>query len=521
MTRVQKGIILALGLAIIAALVVLADLLLFEPLESSLAKLVWDDAGYYFNISRNFCLGYGFSFDRINETNGFNPLFFLILTALFRILLPSSYPIPACFRIGVGTTFVAFALSAWLFYLVVKTVVQKSFRASEFQKQLLVHSSVLCYVISFCFKPIFGLDGVFVLLILNLYGVLVLKRGALSPAPGAWILDGALLGALFLARFDSLFFVAPTYVILLFLARRRKSDLVGVGVRIVSTALVVFPFLIYAHQKFGTLLPVSAKIKTTFPVINIAGSVQAIFAKAGVHRLGKANFSVAFIIGTAVAIFALAYAFRRKRAQAQIPSERLLLVMMSFYLSGRLLFMFLFSRRDIQLGYALYAVPFNLLAGLMALNWLRQKNFRWAKISLYSLAAVCFCFAVYGNGLVKSAQVRRIFKTPNNDLRLVEVVRNVTTPDDVIYGKAFGMAGFLSDRKWINGDGVVNTYGYFDIMTSGDRERLRQYLKKNGVKYVITAMPWEFEAKRVLHTQRILEREGTKVFYLTELADSN
>ncbi|MDH4197478.1 MAG: hypothetical protein OEW05_08740 [Candidatus Aminicenantes bacterium] len=518
MTRVQKGIVLVLVLAIVAALAVLADALLFKPLEHSLVKLVWDDAGYYFNISRNFCLGYGFTFDRINETNGFNPLFFLFLISLYKIFLSPTYPILACYRIGVGTTYVAFVLSAWLFYLLVKTLVRRIFQAGEFQKQLLIFSTVLVYVVSFCFKPMFGLDGVFVLLILNLYGLLVLKRGLLSPSPGAWVLDGALLGAVFLARVDSLVLLVTTYVILLVLARRSRADLAGVLVRIASTALVISPFIIYAYDKFGTWLPVSAKIKTTFPVLNIVGSFRSIF-KTGIHRLEKANFFLTFLIATAIVIFALVYASRRRKIRLQIPSERLLLVVLSFYLCGRLLFMFLFSRTDIQLGFAIYSIPFNLLAGIMGLNWLKQRDFRPAKIPYYSLALLFLSAGVYGNGLVNSAEVRKIYATPDNELRLTEVVRAMTTPEDVIYGGAFGVAGFLADRKWINGDGVVNTYEYYRILRSGDKDALLGYLRKNEVKYVIYTAPWEFEAKRVLHSQRLLERDPKKVYYFIELAD--
>lgn len=54
----------------------------------------------------------------------------------------------------------------------------------------------------------------------------------------------------------------------------------------------------------------------------------------------------------------------------------------------------------------------------------------------------------------------------------------MTAPANVIFGAAFGMAGFLADRKWINGDGVVNTYEYFHIIKNGDKEGLLRFLKK-------------------------------------------
>ncbi|HKQ59411.1 MAG TPA: hypothetical protein VJY35_16225, partial [Candidatus Eisenbacteria bacterium] len=99
------------GLVLAAIGIVLAA----APPEWSLRALVGDDAGYYFTIARNHALGHGFSYDRLHETNGFNPLFPWILIAAFQAL-PAGLPLTACYRVGVLIGFAAMvvALIAWL-----------------------------------------------------------------------------------------------------------------------------------------------------------------------------------------------------------------------------------------------------------------------------------------------------------------------------------------------------------------------------------------------------------------------
>ena len=79
MDRVSKWIIAAYA----AAAVALAALL---PLKL-LARLFQDDAFFYLSIARNFAAGKGSSFDGLHPTNGYHPLWMLLLS-LFHHLVP-------------------------------------------------------------------------------------------------------------------------------------------------------------------------------------------------------------------------------------------------------------------------------------------------------------------------------------------------------------------------------------------------------------------------------------------------
>ena len=61
---------------------------LFVLLGNENAVLTWfssDDVFYYFKVAQNVAEGYGFSFDGINLTNGFHPLWMAICIPIFSL----------------------------------------------------------------------------------------------------------------------------------------------------------------------------------------------------------------------------------------------------------------------------------------------------------------------------------------------------------------------------------------------------------------------------------------------------
>ena len=94
-----RGLSAAVLLLSLALIGLIAWVLLAADPRWSTLLLVGDDAGYYLAIARNVCLGYGASFDRIHPTNGFNPLYTLLLVGFDRALVPGA-SVLGCYRAG-------------------------------------------------------------------------------------------------------------------------------------------------------------------------------------------------------------------------------------------------------------------------------------------------------------------------------------------------------------------------------------------------------------------------------------
>ena len=79
-------------MAVVGAAVLVAAFLIFGGEEQVLA-LVNDDAYYYFQIVRNTLHGHGISFDGRDPTNGFHPLYFVLLLPIFALAQGDILPI--------------------------------------------------------------------------------------------------------------------------------------------------------------------------------------------------------------------------------------------------------------------------------------------------------------------------------------------------------------------------------------------------------------------------------------------
>jgi hypothetical protein len=71
-----------LGLVLFAALAVRLYVA-WQPVETLVTKNLPDDAFYYFEMAQRLAAGGGVSVDGINPTNGFHPLWLLLITPVF------------------------------------------------------------------------------------------------------------------------------------------------------------------------------------------------------------------------------------------------------------------------------------------------------------------------------------------------------------------------------------------------------------------------------------------------------
>src|SRR2546427_260168 len=65
-----------------AGMVALLLMFTFAPVRDVLIRFVQDDAFYYFEVARRLGSGQGSTFDGINPTNGYHPLWQLLLVPL-------------------------------------------------------------------------------------------------------------------------------------------------------------------------------------------------------------------------------------------------------------------------------------------------------------------------------------------------------------------------------------------------------------------------------------------------------
>jgi hypothetical protein len=344
------------GFAALAALGMALRLLLIwsgwlDPL------LPTDDAYYYFTIARNAITGGGVSFDRLTPTNGFHPLWMVVVTPLFAVaeaLKPGPW-------FGVRA---ALTLCALLDLATAKLLHATLMRLG---RPIGARWAVALWFLfpTHIMLSLQGLEGAISATVIALHAWFVVRlAGRPGITVGSAVPLGAIAGLAFLARTDNgvfvpLAIVAETALLAWSgrLAWRRAPAFLLVCAATMS--LVASPWLAWNIVTFGTPFQVSGAIKMSSPLLG--GHVEAAIAvyhlpKIAVQVLALGQFlwrPIQFALGgylgtpwpavmglaalEAVALALLLVAGVRRMRHEEPPAARTIAAGLGVYLAAHML----------------------------------------------------------------------------------------------------------------------------------------------------------------------------------------
>ncbi len=246
-----------LSRALTALVALFVGLASFRPLFSRTPAMLFfeDDFYYYLKVAQNLAHGAGSTFNGIVPTNGYHPLWFLLLTAVSFV---TSRP-HAILVFVASTLFVC----VFAIYLLTRRLLTLS------GVDLLLSSALAVYATAYSMHVLFGGMEITLTVPLLLLAVLLALRPSLLssepslPAPSwrPFALLGVAASAMILSRLDTLLLVA-----LIFLSVIARSDLRRrlTPVALAGLALGLLPVALYFASNlliFGTLLPISGTAK--------------------------------------------------------------------------------------------------------------------------------------------------------------------------------------------------------------------------------------------------------------------
>ena len=272
----------------------------YFPLFSSKPWMIFeeDDFFYYLKIAINFAAGHGSTFNGIVPTNGYHPLWLLLLTAAARV---SSSP-----RFLEGFLSTAIFLSTMATFLLARRIF-----AHAIQQPLLITALAVSLAV---YSAHLFTRGMEVLLTVPLALALILAY----QAPKLWqrslptaFAFGLLASTLILSRLDTVILVA--FLALVTVAhpalRRQLSTAQMLG--IAAGLLPVLAYLCINHFHFHTWLAISGMAKQLRYSHSPSGAPwHSLFSKSPLQLL-----SVAFILA-AVAVFPFVYRQFTEQQQA-------------------------------------------------------------------------------------------------------------------------------------------------------------------------------------------------------------
>ena len=456
--------------------------LALKSMEFLITELVPDDAFYYFTVSRNTALGRGISFDGINPTNGFHPLWMVLLIPVFAMLKePAS--IRAALLIGAALNVTA-GIVIYLFL-----------RDSLRQARLIAVPMALLVLAGWMFSPyivrqsVNGMETSLSILLLAT-AIFITMRLQIERATSL-VAVSLVWGLVLLSRTDMFLFWIPamTFIFL----KKPNQNFKPIVISVAITFLVLTPWIIWNLLTFGSLVQSSAvAIPQVIRASWIAESANEVTPLRILSHVGNLVWN----------------AFRQLLTFGNLTSRALLTV------TGLSVIIVLTTKDVARRLVTLLAQNAYLLVGLAgwfivhdAIRWISRDWYFIAPVFVIWIALSFFvsgAFTVFRNrrwleagvlyaGLLvwlisgPAAYTSRQLAPPSSrypwQAKMLEGANWIreSLPEDALVGAwNAGILGFFSERVVINLDGVVNN----EILPYVRNKEICEYLNDANVEYV-------------------------------------
>ena len=463
--------------------------------ERLLTRITVDDAFYYLRTAQELGLGNGSTFDGINSTNGYHPLWLWMLTPFTSVFGPGTGTVRLLILLQAAIAAATFLLAArlllrWLPPLAV---------ALGFAVWWLTPISVL--------SSVSGVESSLACLMVVLL-ITAAFRYVDSPSRWSAVVLGAVAGLAFLTRTDTAF--ASAAVVVWVVVQVRTRPLRTLAAQAASAALaglvVVLPWLVWNLATFGTIEQASTRARPMVLWQLQTGDATPRFAEASNAALsylvddwlGDLGWSPLLALG---AMIVALWAWRRFGFQKG-QTRRLLLLAVLLLGSGTLLAAFHSGVRLLAREYyfewvrmAVGILVAAAVAGLVsAMASTATPESRTARLHRANL---CLCLLTGATTLLASAATVQYLRDPpfGWQMSMVEAGRWLeehTDPNERIVSFNSGLIGYFSQRPVINLDGVVNNAS----LAALEERQLARYICDSGAKWYVDFDPVVLEEYR-------------------------
>lgn len=441
----------------------------------------FDDAYYYFTIGRNWAQGHASTFDLIDRTNGYHPLWQAISIVPYALGLDGLAAVRSLLVAQLALWAVAMALVA---RIVDRTIggwnrISDHPGARRNAEMLVIAAFVVLCANPFLFKmTVNGLEsGLVVPVGAALLAVAVRFRGRFLSRAGArqrW-LCGGLLALAFVARTDAVILLAVIVAWCALEARRNEITL-GQAVRrsvelLTIPIVVIVTYLAVNQAVFGTALQISGSVKR-LPITPLRGLLVVIWALVG--------FGVLIATGRPV------------KRSSRMRSTRRFLAWTGWYATFCIGLVGYYSTLQ-EVPYLWYFAPLALygtilivlLVADLAESAVVEAAAKHSKTTGLSVAAPALILVIP----LILALVWSVPTTADPDARSLMVhdaaagrwVATHLPPDARVASWDAGAFGYFAHRRVVNLDGVVNSAAWFDAVRDGTTA---PFLARRNVQWV-------------------------------------
>jgi hypothetical protein len=455
------------------------------PLDWLLRNVLADDSFYYFTIARHAARGDGFTFDGLAATNGFHPLWMILLLPLQLVASDRTLFI----HLALSLAALVECGSIVLLHKLLHRIGVKPPAATLILTLLSLAPVLLTYG--------GGMNGMETSVNTFLvFSFLVLYIAAYSEGIQNWragVLLGSVSGLLLLARTDNIIIVSICYIGLLMSPSKLWKQVGRLLFSVGIASLLVAPWLIWNYLRFGTVMQVSGvalgeMIRLSLPadahssagialqfVKNVAGIVTHF--PVHLHDVETTNF-LAFVQACALIALVLA-AFVRARRTRNPEFSAVSMQWLLYPSIGVLLFILVQTIRAVYMRSWYYSsiTPVLLPAlGIVVQMWLEGSS-STLKASKYLIMLAALGLVVAGTVLALRPRSGEIDK-----FKMAQRMNTFLPQGSIVGSWNAGVYGYFFERGTVVGlDGLVNNEVYPYILN----RTVEEYCRVRGVEYLV------------------------------------
>ena len=426
-----------------------------------------DDAYFYFKIANNIALGKGSTFDGLNYTNGYHPLWLIILSGYYYILNLINITSPILL---VRLTFLLTSIiNFFTLYYLYKSF--KLFMDTDKSNQVFLLASIL--VIPSVLFDLIGLEIQIYLLLIVVYNYLY----SLTDKKNKFVLTrGILLALLSLARIDFVIFLIPGY----FFFEYKKIDRNRFLLSIVLPVITIYTiYLVFNYINYGDIRTTSGYLSfSNFKLDSLHYSLKTFI----IHPFRMLLLSITIITGGSYFIY-----IKKRLILFSGATSYLLKLIEYFYCAGVvfLLFQILFNHDGAKEWY----FALSNFGGLILFSFLPL-----LKINYFKTLFIVFIVL----SLIYFFPFRYYYYEFDDEYDYALLLKEKVQPSEYIFQFDYsGMISFYSERNIVNGDGRVNSFNYINIYK---RKELMKYFKSIPISFYST-----YAYKDLIYNESIID----------------
>jgi hypothetical protein len=451
------------------------------PLSAYVQDLNVDDSFYYYSVARNFAQGHFSSYDGIIRTNGYHPLWALLLTPVF---IFTSDPV-AALRLAKIEELALLALAVAL--------IGSAGRAAGFR------FATLCIIPMWLFGKAVFFNGLEVATQTILLAMLLALLTRVFLEPGRkflWVAVALVCALLPWARLECLAISVAVALLMTIFARQQPSVRHFALIIWAATLTSAIAYFAYNKAMFGTPVPVSGQIKAVWSAARFNEEGYNILTNALAIIRRRVSINVAILVCLLIVVASwLSPTYRRPSFAANHGIDAWILILAIAHISRTAFSAFSLHPLYDESWYYIPGLLLLALAGPLLLNrgfllWrlaVKQPRLELRRHeNLAGVAAALFTLW-YLNPLA-------LIEKGHGDWRNDWVAAsyhgvqwtNAHLPDNAIIGSAdSGIVGYFSTHRVVNLDGLMNSSQF---LTAVKDQSVEAWIKRSGIDYFGNAM---------------------------------